>query len=64
MLAQGDEVHIRCVTYASATNAAVLQRPSTDLALTGWASVDVDLFNRYAGFVYLGYPTATPLDRA
>lgn len=59
VLRNGDVLHIRAVTYTSASRGLV--RPDSGRALTGWASVDIDASNTHAGFVYMGYLTRTPL---
>lgn len=64
VLKQGDQVHIRSVTYASRKSSATLISPSKGRALTGWASVDIDGSNKHAGFVYMGFLTDTPLSSA
>jgi N-acetylmuramoyl-L-alanine amidase len=61
VLNQGDEVHIRSVTYASAGSVATLVRPQSGRALTGWASVDTNRSNKHAGFVHMRYLSANPL---
>lgn len=64
VLNQGDNVHIRSLTYVSARSSAALIRPPSGRALTGWASVDTDGTNRHTGFVYVGYLSRNPLARS
>jgi N-acetylmuramoyl-L-alanine amidase len=59
VLHNGDTVHIRSVTYTSASRGLV--PPSDGRAVTGWASVDIDGSNTHAGFVYMKFLTRTPL---
>jgi N-acetylmuramoyl-L-alanine amidase len=62
VLRNGDIVHIRSITYTSASRGIV--RPRSGRALTAWASVDLDGNNTHGGFVYTKFLDKTPLDRA
>jgi N-acetylmuramoyl-L-alanine amidase len=58
-LRNGDVVHIRAVTYTSASRGLV--PPSSGRALSAWASVDIDGTNKHAGFVHMKFLTRNPL---
>ena len=58
-LHNGDEVHIRAVTYTSPSRGLI--PASHGRTLTAWASVDVDGSNKHAGFVHMAHLTKTPL---
>lgn len=60
VIRQNDVVHIRSFTYTRGSASVALVN-SSNRALTGWASVDIDGSNKHAGFVYTGYLSSTPL---